>query len=144
MSLERLIQIARERGDKIAAVNDGQTAYCPTTGILFPDRQDAKERLRDALASLGCPKSMRGEITNELTEHFDEYTDLDVLSEHSFYSTWVCEDGTVCSSDEVGMEGGRCSEFGIYYTDLDLPEDVRPEHDPFELQAELKGLKPEK
>lgn len=136
MSLEKLIEVARKRGDKIVAINDDCTAYCPTTGIAFPNKVEATERLTDSLRSQRVPAYMHAEILNDLTAHFQDYTDPDVLAENSFYGVWVREDGTECSSDEVGAEGGVCTEFGTYYTSLDLPSDVRPEHDPFEVRAQ--------
>lgn len=137
--LEQLIGLARDNGHQIAAVNHRFDAYCPTDGIQYPNYDEAFERMKEGSKSVGIPRGYRSQHTETVIGSKDEwakkYSDVDTLAAASYLVKWVSLDKEILSSDEAGEESGICNEFGIWYDELPLSEEVKPKSDPLDDEA---------
>lgn len=137
--LNKLVEVARKNKDRIVAVNREYTAYCPIDGIIFPNYEKEYERIYAAGVDIGIPAGYRATNVQDVIGFKEEwakrYSDVDKLAAASFLSKWVGSNNKTLTSDEAGEEAGTCSEFGIWYEELPLPEDVKPIYDPLEVEA---------
>lgn len=136
--LERLIEVAKSKDNKIVAINEAFDAYCPVSGISFPDFEREKHNMRDSAVGM-VPHEIVNEVVHDVVGDEEEwarnYSDPDNLVPASFYGRWITLDGEEVTSDEAGVDSGRCDMYGIYYEHLNLPEEVTPSIDPFEAEA---------
>jgi hypothetical protein len=136
--LASLVKVAKSKGDKIVAVTDTFDAYCPIWGISFPDYKKEKQNMRDSSID-AVPREIVDEVVHDVVgdekDWAREYSDPDNLVLASFYGSWITLNGEEVTSDEVGVDSGRCDMYGIYYEHLNLPEEVKPGVDPFETEA---------
>jgi hypothetical protein len=138
--LETLIEIARKRKERIVAVNDDFDAYCPVEGIRFPNHTEEEQRIRDAVVWNRVPQNRLEKVVADVVGSAEDwakkYADSDQLYEDSFYEMWITSEEEELTDIELSLpDGGNCVCNGIYYENLDLPEDVCPIADPFEVEA---------
>jgi hypothetical protein len=136
--LKRLVEVAKSKGDKIVAVNGTFDAYCPLWGISFPDFASEKQNIKDSSVGM-VPYRVVDKVVHDVIGDEEEwarrYSDSDNLVSDSFYSGWVSIEGEEITSDEAGVDSGKCDMYGIYYEHLNLPEEVKPTVDPFKAEA---------
>lgn len=127
-NLERLIEVARKRGDRIVAVNDDHTAYCPVTGICYYERESGDDMV--PLASSDPARLVWRVDDGDLIKLARKHADPDVLADESYLMHWITLEGDEVCSYDAGVGSGCCADSGTWYDALDLPEDVRPLEDP--------------
>lgn len=136
--LERLVEVAKSKGDKIVAVTDTFDAYCPVGGIIFPDYGQEKQNMRDSAVGM-VPRGLVDVAVHDAVGEEEEwartYSDPDHLVTASFYGRWITVEGEELTSDEVGIDSGRCDMYGVYFEHLPLPEELKPSENPFEAEA---------
>lgn len=140
MKLENLINLAKRRNERIIAVSHDFTAYCSENDISFPNYdfsyhellkiankrklKTSQEKMDFVLEILGTREKWIETMRNPL-----------VLQKHHTLH-WRGKNNRKVSA----KRNQELNQNLIWYTSLTLPEDVKPQVDPFERYAAMWRL----
>lgn len=131
MSLEQLIQIAKQKGHRIVAVNDDFSAYCPEQHLIFPE----SDRFMQNPYAFGSYFNNSNSL-----KWVKKFSDPNFLADATFLSKWINLQGNEVAASTARLGLGICSQIRWLHTKLDLPPEVKPLGDPIQSEAQYSDF----